>query len=61
MNVGLFRTKFKGSVPLPNSFASEWSVVLGNDKVDISGSKVEISVCRPAIAVKDGLADDACA
>eukprot|EP00555_Chaetoceros_dichaeta_P003208 CAMPEP_0198249896 /NCGR_PEP_ID=MMETSP1447-20131203/1263_1 /TAXON_ID=420782 /ORGANISM="Chaetoceros dichaeta, Strain CCMP1751" /LENGTH=1167 /DNA_ID=CAMNT_0043934629 /DNA_START=67 /DNA_END=3570 /DNA_ORIENTATION=- len=61
MNVSLFRTKFKGSVPLPKRFAPKWSVVLGSDVVEIGGSKVEVSICRPAIAVKDGLDADACA
>jgi len=61
MNVGLFRTKFTGSVPLPKIFAPEWSVVLRKDKVNISGLKVEVSVYRLAITVKNISADDACA
>mmetsp|Transcript_45072 Transcript_45072/g.109047 ORF Transcript_45072/g.109047 Transcript_45072/m.109047 type:complete len:1165 (+) Transcript_45072:75-3569(+) len=54
-NVATFETKFKGAVPLPERFAPAWRVVLRSDKVDVGGSKVTVSVCRPALAVKDSL------
>jgi len=55
MNVSLFETKFKGNVPLPKKFAPSWSVPLRSDNVEVGGSKVIVSICRPALAVKDGL------
>ena len=54
-NVSAFEAKFKGAVPLPKRLAPEWSVVLKSDKVEVGGSKVEVSVCRPAVAVHDAL------
>lgn len=54
-NVSLFATKFKGSVPLPSRFAPKWAVSLKRDTVDVGGSRVEVSICRPAVAVKDDL------
>lgn len=59
MNVSLFETKFKGNVPLPKKFAPSWSVPLRSDNVEVGGSKVEVSICRPALAVKNGLPDSA--
>jgi hypothetical protein len=56
-NVATLDTKFKGSIPLPQRLAPEWSVVLKSDTVDVGGSKVDVSVCRPAIAVNDSLDD----
>ena len=58
-NVEVFKNKFKGSVPLPKRFAPSWSVVIGTETVEISGSKVTVTICRPAIAVKDGLSEEA--
>jgi isoleucyl-tRNA synthetase len=58
-NVDVFKNKFKGSVPLPKRFAPSWSVVIGTETVEISGSKVTVTICRPAIAVKDGLSEEA--
>mmetsp|Transcript_3800 Transcript_3800/g.9971 ORF Transcript_3800/g.9971 Transcript_3800/m.9971 type:complete len:1171 (+) Transcript_3800:129-3641(+) len=54
-NVATLDAKFKGSIPLPQRFAPAWSVVLKSDTVDVGGSKVTVSVCRPVIAVKDSL------
>jgi isoleucyl-tRNA synthetase len=54
-NVGLFKAKFKGSVPVPKRYAPEWSVVLKSDTVEVGGFKVEVSICRPSIAVKDDI------
>lgn len=59
MNVLLFETKFKGNVPLPKKFAPSWSVPLRSDNVEVGGSKVEVSICRPALAVKNGLPESA--
>merc|ERR1711937_1039268 len=49
-NIDTLDAKFKGSIPLPQRFAPKWSVVLKSDKVDVS-------ICRPAVAVKDTLDD----
>lgn len=54
-NVATLDAKFKGSIPLPQRFAPAWSIVLKADSVDVGGSKVTVSVCRPAVAVKDSL------
>ena len=56
-NVSMFEDKFQGAVPVPKKFAPSWSVVLRSDSAEIGGSKVEVSICRPAIAGKDGLSD----
>jgi len=60
MNVSLFRTKLKGSVPVPRRFAPEWSVIIGRGTVEIGGSKIDIMICRPAVAAKDNLDPKAC-
>jgi hypothetical protein len=54
-NVATFDAKFKGSIPLPKRLAPSWSVVLKSDVVDVGGSKVEVAVCRPAVAARDSL------
>jgi len=56
-NVNLFEAKFQGAVPVPKKFAPSWSVVLRSDTTEIGGSKVEVSICRPAVAGRDGLSD----
>ena len=56
-NVTLFKNKFQGAVPLPKKFAPSWSIVLRSDIADIGGSKVEVSICRPAVAGKEGVSD----
>ena len=58
-NVALFEAKFKGAIPLPRRLAPEWSVVLKSDMVEVGGSKVEVFVCRPAVAARDTLDDGA--
>lgn len=57
-NVNLFEAKFQGAVPVPKKFAPSWSVVLRSDVAEIGGSKVEVSICRPAVAGRDGLSDE---
>jgi len=54
-NVAMLDAKFQGAVPLPQRLAPSWSVVLKSDKVDVGGSKVQVSVCRPALAASDSL------
>ena len=54
-NVSLFSTKLKGLVPIPMKFCQSWSVVLGQDTAEVGGVKVEVMICRPAVAAKDGL------
>lgn len=56
-NVNLFEAKFQGAVPVPKKFAPSWSVVLRSDTAEIGGSKVEVSICRPAVAGRDGLSE----
>jgi isoleucyl-tRNA synthetase len=56
-NVATLDAKFKGSIPLPKRLAPAWSVVLRSDTVDVSGSKITVEICRPAVAVKDSLDD----
>ncbi|KAL3911779.1 MAG: hypothetical protein SGILL_007149 [Bacillariaceae sp.] len=56
-NVAMLDAKFKGSVPLPQRLAPSWSVVLKSDSVDVGGTKVVVSVCRPAVAVADSAND----
>ncbi|KAG7348546.1 isoleucyl-tRNA synthetase [Nitzschia inconspicua] len=58
-NVDMLDAKFKGSIPLPKRFAPSWSVVLKSELVDVGGSKVIVSVCRPAVAVNDFISDAA--
>lgn len=60
MNVSLFENKFKGSVPVSKKYAPSWSVVIASDTVEVGGASVEVSICRPAIATKDGLPELAC-
>eukprot|EP00566_Odontella_aurita_P004184 CAMPEP_0113545400 /NCGR_PEP_ID=MMETSP0015_2-20120614/11240_1 /TAXON_ID=2838 /ORGANISM="Odontella" /LENGTH=1181 /DNA_ID=CAMNT_0000445761 /DNA_START=46 /DNA_END=3591 /DNA_ORIENTATION=+ /assembly_acc=CAM_ASM_000160 len=60
-NVALFEAKFKKSVPLPSKFAPGWAVALRSDTVDVGGSKVEVSICRPSVVARDGLEDPAVA
>jgi len=57
MNLTLFETKFKGAVPVPKRFAPSYRVVLKSDTVDVGGSNVEVSICRPSIATKDSMDD----
>ena len=54
-NVEMFVNKFKGVVPLPQSCAPSWSVVLQSDVVDVGGASVRVSICRPAVSAKDDL------
>jgi len=61
MNVPLFESKFQGSVPMPKRFAPSWSVAIASETVEIGGASLEVSICRPALAAKDGLAESACA
>jgi hypothetical protein len=49
LNVALFEAKLKGAVPMPTRFASKWSVLLKSDMVDIGGTSVNISICRPVV------------
>eukprot|EP00986_Skeletonema_menzelii_P009531 scaffold4364_cov219-Skeletonema_menzelii.AAC.2 len=57
-NTNLFEAKFQGAIPVPKKFAPSWSVVLRSDSADIGGSKVEVSICRPAVAGRSGLSDE---
>ena len=55
LNVPLFEAKFKGAVPMPARFAPSWSILLKSDMVDVGGTSVNVSICRPVVAVRDGL------
>ena len=54
-NVAMLDAKFKGAVPLPQKCAPRWSVALKKESVEVGGSMIFLSVCRPAIATKDTL------
>jgi isoleucyl-tRNA synthetase len=54
-NLALFEAKLKGAVPLPQRFCPPWSVTLKSDSVDVGGTQVKLSICRPAIAARDDL------
>eukprot|EP00560_Eucampia_antarctica_P004551 CAMPEP_0197833640 /NCGR_PEP_ID=MMETSP1437-20131217/19651_1 /TAXON_ID=49252 ORGANISM="Eucampia antarctica, Strain CCMP1452" /NCGR_SAMPLE_ID=MMETSP1437 /ASSEMBLY_ACC=CAM_ASM_001096 /LENGTH=1171 /DNA_ID=CAMNT_0043437819 /DNA_START=90 /DNA_END=3602 /DNA_ORIENTATION=+ len=54
-NAGQFRAKFQGSVPVPKRYAPEWSVVLKSEIVEVGGFRVDVSICRPCLAAKDGI------
>lgn len=58
-NVPAFDAKFKGSIPLPQRFAPEWAVVIKSDLVDVGGSNVKVSICRPSLSASDSLSDPA--
>lgn len=53
-NVNVFETKFSGAVPLPKRFQSDWSVPLKSDTIDVGGTNVVVSICRPCLAVSNG-------
>ena len=55
LNVPLLEAKFKGAVPMPARFAPSWSVLLKSDMVDVGGTSVNVSICQPVVAVRDGL------
>jgi isoleucyl-tRNA synthetase len=55
MNVEMLEAKLRGSIPLPERLAPSWIVPLKSDIVDVGGSKVKVSVCRPSVAVRDDL------
>jgi len=54
-NVAMFEAKFRGAVPLPQRFAPEWAVVLKSDTVDVGGTNVLLSICRPSVAAAESL------
>jgi hypothetical protein len=58
-NVPMFDAKFKGAIPLPKRFAPKWAVAIKRDVVDVGGSDVEVSICRPSVAVADLLQEPA--
>jgi hypothetical protein len=57
-NVSAFEAKFKGAVPVPKRFASSWSVAIKSDSVEVGGSQVTLSICRPALAA-NGISESA--
>lgn len=52
MNLALFEAKFKGTVPVPQRYAPEWSVPLRSGTVEVGGSNLTVSICRPALAAQ---------
>ena len=54
-NVAMLDSKFKGVVPLPQKLAPSWSVPLKTGSVEVGGSMISLSVCRPALAANDSL------
>lgn len=57
-NVNLFEAKFQGAVPVPKKYAPSWSVALRSDTVEIGGAKLDVFICRPAVAGRDELCDE---
>lgn len=57
-NMEMFITKFKGSLPLPQSCAPSWAIVLQKGSVEVGGAPVVVSICRPAVAAKDDVKDE---
>ena len=56
MNLPLFQAKFKGgAVPVPKRCAPQGAVVLRSDTVDVGGSNVVVSICRPSLSLSDDL------
>jgi len=56
MNLPLFQAKFKsGAVPLPKRYAPPGTVVLRSDTVEVGGSNVVVSICRPSLSLSDDL------
>ena len=58
-NVAAFQSKFKGAVPLPLRFAPEWAVSLKTDTLEVGGTKVVVSICRPSIAASSSVDEKA--
>ena len=56
-NLDMYVTKFKGAVPLPKSCAPQWAVPLQEGTVDVGGTPVVLSVCRPSVSASDDLAE----
>mmetsp|Transcript_4791 Transcript_4791/g.5537 ORF Transcript_4791/g.5537 Transcript_4791/m.5537 type:complete len:1169 (+) Transcript_4791:89-3595(+) len=54
-NLNMFTVKFKGAAPLPQKFAESWAVTLLSETVEIGGSQVEVSICKPCLSAKDDL------
>lgn len=54
-NVAMFANKFKGNVPIPERCGSGAPVVLGKEMAEVGDFKVEVTICRPAVAMRDGL------
>jgi len=54
-NVNVFKKKFKGNIPLPMRFISNYSVVLGCEIVEVGGFKVQLSICQPLLVPRDDL------
>ena len=57
-SVNLFHAKFQGAVPLPKKIAPSWIVVLCSDSIEIGGFNLEIFICRPAVAGREGVSNE---
>ena len=54
-NVAMLGSKFKGAIPLPQKLAPSWSVGLKTESVEVGGSMILLTICRPAVAARDSL------
>jgi isoleucyl-tRNA synthetase len=54
-NLETFIVKFRGAIPLPKVCAAPWAVLLQSETVEVGGSQVEVSICRPCVSAKDDL------
>jgi hypothetical protein len=48
-NAHIFDAKFKTGSPVPRRYAPHWTVVLKSETVQIGGTSVTVSICRPAL------------
>jgi len=54
-NIAIFEAKFKGSIPLPQRYSPAYAVPIKTDTVEVGGTEIKLSICRPALAVADSL------
>mmetsp|Transcript_3680 Transcript_3680/g.6815 ORF Transcript_3680/g.6815 Transcript_3680/m.6815 type:complete len:1171 (-) Transcript_3680:166-3678(-) len=60
LNVPMVEAKLRGIVPLPTQFAPAWNVEISKTAVEIGGSPVEVSICRPSVAAKEDVSPELC-
>jgi len=56
LNVAAVGARLRGVLPLPARFAPAWAVALGKSEAEVGGATVEVSICRPCLAAREGVA-----